>query len=155
MEQEWVLFVKQKYSDISITQLPVILQGLNFHYFPKGTGILPWDFRILQDDDLGAEYWKRDVERWKEEGQGLGRKSDSVENPRAHAISSKPLKLPQVFKTPSSRRTTSAPFGSSPRVYFPCPRSGPNSQHVPTDTNSMVKAPLCTEKRWVIRQEVK
>lgn len=35
VEQEWVLlFVKQKYSEVSITQLSVILQGLTFSLFP-------------------------------------------------------------------------------------------------------------------------
>lgn len=63
MGQEWLLlFVKQECGD---SHYPTVsnFAGSTLHCFPKGTRILPWAFRILQDEGVGIEVQERDGER--------------------------------------------------------------------------------------------
>ena len=64
VEQEWVLlFVKQKCSDVSVIQL-WFYKVWTFHYFSKGTRILPWSFRILQDKGVRIDVREMDDRDW-------------------------------------------------------------------------------------------
>lgn len=86
-----LLFAKQKYSDVSITQL-WFYKVWTFHYFSKGTRILPWSFRILQDKGVRIDVRERDDRDWEEKMP--------VWTIRPFQSSAAPLQLPHNLQNP-------------------------------------------------------
>lgn len=151
VEQEWVLlFVKQKYSDVSITQF-WFYKVWTFHYFSKGTRILPWSFRILQDKGVRIDVrerndrdWRRRVTVW------------TIQEP--FQSSAAPLQLPHNLQNPIFE---AVPKGHMCSHFYPHPECFPlllfkvQISKVPTHKNSKAKAPLCAEKEPLARKRVK